>query len=77
LDDLYHKKIGTALYSQVPKPVLWVLYFIGFSSMLILGFQVGISGKNYNLIIISMALTFAAVMWLIFALDSPTKALYE
>jgi len=73
LDDLYNKKIGTALYSRVPKPVLWVLCFIGCSSMLILGFQIGISGKNYNLIIILMALTFAAVMWLIFALDSPTK----
>ena len=45
--------------------------------MLILGFQFGIAGKSNMLVIFSLALTLAAVIWLILALDNPKLGLIK
>lgn len=67
--DLHNKRLATTIYYRIPDIVLWILFFIAFFSMLILGFQFGVSGKTNLLVVVSLAIVFSAVMWLIFALD--------
>ena len=71
--DVYHKRIVTGLHYRLPPVIRWVLYFIAFFSMMLLGFQFGISGKGNPAITVVLALIFAAVIWLINALDDPTS----
>ncbi len=70
LIDLHNKRMVVALQYRIPAIIMWVLYFISFFSMFILGFQFGISGKGNLMINFTLALIFSAVMWLIFALDN-------
>lgn len=71
LFDLYNQRITLTLEYRIPAPILYVLFIIAFFSMLALGYQFGISGKGNFKINLLLAIVFAAVMWLIFALDRP------
>lgn len=72
LIDAHNRRAVINLQYRIPKIVLIVLYFIAFFSMLILGFQFGVSGNRHRMpIVFSLAVIFSAVMWLIFALDDP------
>ena len=73
LIELHHKRVTVLLHYKIPAIVLYVLYFIAFFSMLILGYQFGISGRGNVVVHISLALIFSAVMWLILALDRPEE----
>jgi hypothetical protein len=70
LIDLHNRRVVVALQYRIPGVIMYVLYFISFLSMLVLGFQFGISGKSNILINLALALIFSVVMWLIFALDN-------
>ena len=72
LIDLYKRRAVISLHYRIPEIILTILYFISFFSMFILGFQFGITGKGNLPIALVLAINFAAVMWLIFALDDPT-----
>ena len=69
--DIFDKRVVVGAYVSIPGIIFWILYVIAFLSMAIMGFQFGISGKENLRIISTLALIFAAVMWLIFALDDP------
>jgi hypothetical protein len=71
--DLHNKRVTVLLHYKIPPVILWVLYFIAFFSMLILGFQFGITGKGNFMVHLALALIFSAVMWLILALDRPEE----
>lgn len=74
--DLHNLRIVINLQYRIPSIVLVILYFIAFISMLMLGFQFGVTGNNNTVpIIISLAVIFSAVMWLIYALDDPSLGL--
>jgi hypothetical protein len=68
---LFNERITVALQYRLPLGILYVLAFVAFFSTLALGYQFGISGGVNFLITLFLAITFAAVMWLIFALDRP------
>jgi hypothetical protein len=55
--------------------ILFILFIIAFFSMLMLGYQFGISGKGSLKINLVLAFIFAVVMFLIIALDRPEKGL--
>jgi Protein of unknown function (DUF4239) len=67
----FNERVTVALQFRLPVAVLYVLSFVAFFSTIALGFQFGISGKTNFLINLLVGITFAAVMWLIFALDHP------
>ena len=73
--DAYNQRISVGLQYRIPPAVLFVLFIITFVSMLLLGYQFGISGKGSLKLIILLSVIFAIVMFLILALDQPEKGL--
>ena len=73
--DSYNQRIAVGLQYRIPPAVLFVLFTISFVSMLLLGYQFGISGKGNLNPIILLSVIFAIVMFLILALDQPEKGL--
>lgn len=71
LVNAYHERIVTVFVYRIPRAILTVLFIIGFISMLILGYQFGVSEKGNLWINVLLALLFAVVMFLIFGLDRP------
>jgi hypothetical protein len=75
LVDNYNHRITMALEYRLPNVILWILFIVAFLTMLILGYQFGISGKGSFRIILFLAIIFAVVMVLILALDRPETGL--
>lgn len=77
LEASFNERITVALQFHLPQTVLYVLTFVAFFSTLALGFQFGMSGKVSFLVNLLIGITFAAVMWLVFALDHPETGLIK
>ncbi len=74
---LFNERFTVIFYASLPRAILIVLSIVAFLSMLMLGFQFGIAGKVHPLLTLMLGITFAAVMWLIFALDHPETRLIK
>ena len=72
---LFNERITVTFQTRLSGTIFWVLGFVAFLSMLVLGFQFGISGKVSLSIILLLAVSFAAVLWLVIALDRPETGL--
>lgn len=75
LVDIYNKRITLTFQYRIPIGILCVLLIISFFSMLLLGYQFGISGKKNSRLAILISIIFASVMFLILALDRPETGL--
>jgi hypothetical protein len=75
--EAYHERITMALVYRIPIAVLLVLFILVFLSMIILGYQFGVSGRGSLKINLLLATIFAVVMFLIFALDRPERGLVK
>jgi hypothetical protein len=75
LVDNQNQRITMTLEYRIPVAILWVLIIITFISMLVIGYQFGISGKGDFRINLLLSLIFAVVMFLILALDRPETGL--
>jgi hypothetical protein len=73
--DAYYVRVTLVIVYRIPKAILWVLFIIGFLSMLVLGYQFGVSGKGSFGMNLLLGVTFSVVMFLIFALDRPETGL--
>lgn len=73
----FNERIAVALQFRLAPAILYVLAFVGFFSTLALGVQFGVSGKVTFLVNVLLGITFAAVMWLVFALDNPETGLIK
>jgi len=71
----FNQRIAVGLQFRIPPPVLFVLFVIAFFSMLVLGYQFGISGKGNIWLILLLSTIFAMTMFLILALDKPEKGM--
>jgi|WetSurSiteA1Bulk_404760.scaffolds.fasta_scaffold00144_13 hypothetical protein len=71
LVDNYNHRVTMALEYRIPAVILWILFIVGFFSMLTLGYQFGISGNGSSRINVVLAFIFAVVMFLIISLDRP------
>lgn len=72
---LFNERITVTFQTRLPRTILYILTFVGFSSMIALGYHFGMSGKSSFPVNLLLGITFAAVMWLIFALDHPESGL--
>jgi len=73
----YNERIAIVLEYKIPRIVYWVLALITVLSMLVLGYQFGISGKGSLQITMILAIIFAIVMLLIVILDYPETGLLK
>ena len=71
LVDNYNQRVTMTIEYRIPAAIIWVLSVIAFLSMLVLGYQFGISGKGSFIINLLLAFVFALVMFLILALNRP------
>jgi len=71
LMNLFYERITVAFHLRLPSGVLYILTIVVFISMFSLGYQFGLSGRLGLPLILLLASTFAAVMWLVIALDRP------
>ena len=74
VDNFNHRVTMTFDY-RIPPMVLWILFIVVFFTMLILGYQFGISGKGSLTINVVLALIFVVIMLLIISLDRPETGL--
>ena len=73
--DSYDARVTLAIVYRIPRAILWVLFIIGFLSMFVIGYQFGVSGKGSFSMNLLLGVTFAVVMFLIYALDRPETGL--
>lgn len=70
-------RLQAAFFNRV-SPVIWfTLFAMSLLSMIIMGFQAGLTGTRSNLATWTLAITFSAVMMLIIDLDRPNMTLFK
>jgi len=70
------RRLQAALVNRIP-PIIWLtLYFTAMVSMIVVGYQAGLTEKRSPLATFSLALVFSAVMVLIMDLDRPLQSLF-
>ncbi|MCX6139497.1 MAG: hypothetical protein NTX15_01445 [Candidatus Kapabacteria bacterium] len=72
---LLNQRVTMTLEFRIPILILEVLLAVGVLSMLALGYQFGATGKGNTAAKLLTAVIFAAVMWLILAMDRPELGL--
>lgn len=71
------QRLHAALVNRIPF-VIWItLYFTATMSMIVVGYQAGLTERRSPVATFSLALAFAAVMVLIMDLDRPRQSLFE
>jgi ABC-type multidrug transport system fused ATPase/permease subunit len=75
LVDNFNHRITMTFEYRIPAMILSILFIVAFLSMLVIGYQFGISGKGGIGINMLLAFIFAIVMMLILALDRPELGL--
>lgn len=71
VSETFHERKIIALHYRIPSNILIILGFMTFIAMLLLGYQLGVSGKISFVLNLFLGLTFALVIWLILVLDRP------
>jgi len=74
---LFNERITIAFHLRLPAGVLYILGIVVFISMFCMGYQFGVTGRIGLSLIILLASTFAAVMWLVIALDRPEAGIIQ
>jgi hypothetical protein len=70
-------RLQAAIFNRI-SPVIWLtLYIMALLSMLVMGYQAGLTGTRSSLATWSLALAFSVVMALITDLDRPNMSLFQ
>jgi hypothetical protein len=77
LVDVYNQRIIMVFVYRIPAAIMWTLSIVVILSMLVLGYQFGVSGKGSLGLNLLLAVLFAVVMFLIFILDRPETGLVK
>jgi hypothetical protein len=77
LMDMHTYRAQAALVNRIPTIIWLTLYFTAVMSMIVVGYQAGLTSKRSPVATYSLALTFAAVMMLITDIDRPIQSLFE
>jgi hypothetical protein len=73
--DLHAKRLMLALRNRIPAPVWAVLFAVAVLSFGAMGYHEGLTGTSRSPAVLAIALTFAAVIWLVADLDRPQQGL--
>jgi len=77
LMEMHTYRAQAALVNRLPVIIWLTLYFTAVMSMIVVGYQAGLSAKRSPIATYSLALAFAAVMMLIMDLDRPLQSLFQ
>ena len=77
LIDLHTKRLTAAIWSRIPTPVWIVLFSVAILSFIAMGYHGGITRASRSPAVFFVALTFAAVLWLVVSLDRPGEGLVK
>lgn len=70
-------RLQAALFNRI-SPVIWLtLFLIALSSMVVVGYQAGLTGTRSSLATWALAITFSMVMTLVIDLDRPNMTLFQ
>ena len=65
------------MINRIPLTIWMTLYLMAILSMVIMGYQAGLTGKRSPVATITLAIAFSAVMILITDLDRPIMSFFE
>ena len=76
LMDMHTYRIQASLVNRIPEVIWLTLYFTAVMSMVVVGYQAGLTVKRSPIATYSLALAFSAVMILIMDLDRPMQSFF-
>jgi len=75
--DAHDARVQAALFNRI-SPVIWItLFLMALLSMIVMGYQAGLTGTRSSLATWTLAITFSAVMSLVTDLDRPNMSLFR
>jgi len=77
LTDIHFVRLHSAVMNRIPLTIWMTLYLMAVLSMIIMGYQAGLTDKRSPVATITLAVAFSAVIILITDLDRPIMSFFE
>ena len=77
LTDIHYSRVHSAIMNRIPLTIWMTLYLMAVLSMIIMGYQAGLTDKRSPVATVTLALAFSAVIILITDLDRPIMSFFE
>lgn len=77
LTDIHYTRVHAAVMNRIPITIWVTLYLMAALSMIIMGYQAGLTDRRSPVATITLALAFSAVIILITDLDRPVMSFFE
>ena len=77
LTDIHYTRLHSAIMNRIPLTIWMTLYLMAVLSMIIMGYQAGLTEKRSPVATITLAVAFSAVIILISDLDRPIMSFFE
>ena len=77
LTDIHYTRLHSATMNRIPLTIWMTLYLMAVLSMVIMGYQAGLTDRRSPVATITLALAFSAVIILIADLDRPVMSLFD
>ena len=77
LTDIHYTRVHSAIMNRIPFTIWMTLYLMAILSMIIMGYQAGLTDRRSPVATITLAVAFSAVIILITDLDRPVMSFFE
>lgn len=77
LTDIHYTRLHSAVMNRIPFTIWITLYLMAILSMIIMGYQAGLTDRRSPIATITLAVAFSAVIILITDLDRPVMSFFE
>ena len=77
LTDIHYTRLHSATMNRIPLTIWMTLYLMAILSMVIMGYQAGLTDRRSPVATVTLALAFSAVIILIADLDRPVMSLFD
>jgi hypothetical protein len=77
LTDIHYTRLHSATMNRIPLTIWMTLYLMAILSMVIMGYQAGLTDRRSPVATVTLALAFSAVITLIADLDRPVMSLFD
>ena len=77
LTDIHYTRVHSAIMNRIPFTIWMTLYLMAALSMIIMGYQAGLTERRSPVATVTLAIAFSAVIILITDLDRPIMSFFE
>jgi len=77
LSDVHYTRVHSAIMNRIPFTIWMILYLMAALSMVIMGYQAGLTERRSPVATVTLAIAFSAVIILITDLDRPVMSFFE